>query len=66
MVLNGKSLSLPKLPDQADGPLLPSSTMKEMMNWIELFPDVVACLSALDEHLASFFNQYFGFKGLLS
>jgi hypothetical protein len=65
-VLNGKSLSLPKLPDESEGPPVPTSATKEMMDRIELVPETVACLSKLDKHLSALFDRYFGFSYLWS
>ena len=65
-VLNGKPLSLPKLPDDSDEPPVPSSGTKEMMDRVKLVPDVVAHLSELETHLAILFDRYFGFAYLLS
>jgi hypothetical protein len=65
-VLDGKPLSLPRLPDESDGPPVPSSGIKEMMDRVKLVPSVVAHLSELDTHLATLFDRYFGFGYLLS
>ena len=63
-VLNGKPLSLPKLPDESDGPPTASPVTKEMMDRVELVPGVVACLSNLDKNLGTLFDfKYLFSKG---
>jgi hypothetical protein len=66
-ILSGKPLCLPRLPREADGPLpMPCSEMKEMMDRVELVPNVVARLSKIDKHLGALFDRYFGFEYLFS
>jgi hypothetical protein len=65
-ILNGKPLSLPKLPDESDGPPTASPATKEMIDRVELVPGVVACLSNLDKNLGTLFDRYFDFKYLFS
>ena len=65
-ILNGKPLSLPKLPNEADGPPVPCSATKEMMDRIDQVPDVVVRLSEIDKSLSTLFNKYFGFQYLFS
>ena len=64
--LNGKPLSLPKLPDASNGPSTPSSVTKEMMDRVGMVPNLVAHLSKIDKDLAGLFDRYFGFPYLFS
>jgi hypothetical protein len=65
-ILNGKPLTLPKLPEESDGPPNATPATKEMMDRVELVPGVVACLSDLDKNLGTLFDRYFDFKYLFS
>lgn len=66
LVLSGKTLSLPKLPDDDGPPPIPSAATKEMMDRVELVPGVVTSLSNINEDLGGLFDRYFGFQYLVS